>query len=137
MQYVSLGAAIVLNAVANILIKSAMRQAAEARLSGMASWRALVQPGCVLGLACFAVALVVYALALRRIDLSVAYPVMTSLCLILVVVYSSLVLHEVVAGLRLVGIVLIIAGVVMISQTDSSGPGRPSEAANVAPVAPP
>ncbi len=114
MQYIALIFGIVLNAAANIMIKAAMRNLTDANVSADFLVRAIAQPALIGGLVAFGLALVSYSFALTKIDLSIGYPVMTSVGLLLVVGYSALYFHEHIGVMRISGIALILLGVVMI-----------------------
>jgi uncharacterized membrane protein len=57
-----------------------------------------------------------YLVALQRLDLSKAYPVM-SLSFVLVLAFSALLFSEALTAAKLVGIVLIVSGLIVGSQT--------------------
>ena len=77
-----------------------------------ASWASLLEvgSGATLYLGAFAVWLVI----LSRIELSVAYPVAIGLTLVLVSVSSAVLLKEPVELARVLGIVLILAGISLV-----------------------
>lgn len=114
MRWLFLALAIVLNASANILIKAAMRSLAPASAPGPLLLRAAFNPWLLGGLLCFGLALGGYSYTLTRFPLSVAYPIMTSLGLILVAAASVLFFQEGYSTVKLVGTLLIIGGVVLV-----------------------
>ena len=113
---ITLVLAIVLNAGANILIKVAMLKIGET--NGMAELikKAILQPAMWCGVISFGLALAAYSMVLSRLNLSIAYPIMVSMGLIIVVLVSALVLKEVISPLQIAGFVLIIAGVWLVAR---------------------
>ncbi len=68
------------------------------------------------GLALFGVSAVVWLLVLSRAALSFAYP-FASLSYVLILILGHFVLHEEITTMRLGGVALIVAGIVMVAQT--------------------
>jgi multidrug transporter EmrE-like cation transporter len=68
------------------------------------------------GLFCFGLALVAYNYVLSQLNLSIAYPIMTSVGYCIVIVASWLFLKEKIVPLQVFGFVLIIAGVWMVAR---------------------
>ena len=114
LHYVALVVGIVFNAVANILIKAAMRNVEMGHGLLQTAISMAFQPLLIVGIACFVVALGGYSFALTRIDLSVGYPVMTSLGLIIVAAYASISFKEPLTATKLAGFVLVLVGVVLV-----------------------
>ena len=114
--YVVLSLAIVLNALANILMKVAMlKQAKTTDIITMVK-QSLTNPVLFLGLISFALALVAYCFVLAKINLSIAYPLMTSLGFLIVILASWLFLGENITRIQIVGFTCIIAGVWMVAR---------------------
>jgi multidrug transporter EmrE-like cation transporter len=113
--YIVLSLAITLNALANILMKVGMRRQGEAGNMLTMVKQSLVNPVLFLGLLAFGLALVAYCYVLAKINLSIAYPLMTSLGIIIVIAASWLFLDEVITPLQVAGFVSIIAGVWMVA----------------------
>lgn len=103
-----------LNALANVLVKTASARAAG--VSAPAAARLLVEPWFVAGVASFGVALVFYTLALSRLEISVAYPVLTGVGFLIVTLWAILHLHESLTGLKLAGAALVLAGIVLLAR---------------------
>lgn len=114
--YIVLSLAISLNALANILMKVAMRRQRETGDMLTMVKQSLANPVLFLGLVSFGLALVAYCFVLGRINLSIAYPLMTSLGIIIVIAASWLFLEEVITPLQIAGFVSIIAGVWMVAR---------------------
>jgi multidrug transporter EmrE-like cation transporter len=116
-MYIILALAVILNALANILMKVGMVRQGESDVSLMVmATRALVNPALLAGVTCFALALIAYCYVLAKINLSVAYPIMTSLGYVIVIVASWMFLKEHITLVQVVGFAFIIAGVWMVAR---------------------
>ena len=114
--YFVLSLAIVLNAVANILMKVAMlKQEKTTDILTMVT-QSIANPVLFLGMLSFGLALVAYCYVLAKINLSIAYPLMTSLGFLIVILASWLFLGENISKLQMVGFMCIIAGVWMVAR---------------------
>ncbi|WP_437993278.1 DMT family transporter [Sorangium sp. So ce145] len=115
--YLFLIIALVFNATANILMKLASRRVPSMEgLSLVEKGLALVKNyHLVLGLVLFASNILFYVLALKRINLSIAYPIMSSGGFLLISVFSVYFLHETLTALQIGGIVLIAAGIALLA----------------------
>lgn len=108
--------AIVFNAVANILIKVGMLRVGKTESLVQTLTKAVTQPAILLGVVSFGLALGAYGFVLTKLNLSVAYPTMVSMGLIIVVLASYFFLNEVIRPVQIAGFVLIIAGVWMVAR---------------------
>lgn len=115
MRWLVLIFAIVMNAVANILIKYGMVGGKEEGLVNTlkARWFSLPVIG---GIFCFALALGAYSYTLSKMPLSIAYPIMTSSGLIIIGVVSWLVFKEVITLVQLVGFAFLIIGIWLVAK---------------------
>ena len=114
--YIILALAITLNALANIFMKVAMRdQESTTGILPMVT-QALTNPVLFLGIVSFGLALVAYCYVLSKVNLSIAYPLMTSLGFLIVILVSWLYLGETITKIQIVGFSLIIAGVWMVAR---------------------
>jgi len=68
------------------------------------------------GIICFGLALAAYSYVLSRMNLSVAYPIMTSMGFLFVIIASWMFFGENVTLTQVTGFVLIIAGVWMVAR---------------------
>ncbi len=68
----------------------------------------------VFALVLFALNLVCYDLALKRLHLSVAYPVMTVASFLLVILFSTLYFKESITWISVVGYILILSGILLV-----------------------
>lgn len=104
-----------LNALANVALKMGS--------AGLPAWsdpalvpRLFTNAYLLLGIALFGLNVLVYATALARLNLSVAYPVMVAGSLIVVVLLSATWLREPVTPVQLSGIALLILGIVLVTR---------------------
>lgn len=118
-------ASVTFGAVGQLLMKAGTSglggEGALATLTG-----ALVRPQVLLGLASYAFSSLLWLVVLSRLDLSAVYPLGSASYAIVVV--ASWAMGEQVGPLRWLGVVLIVAGVVLVSSgpppTPSDGAGR-------------
>ena len=111
--YVILGFAIIFNAMANILMKMGMlRVDGNSDIFHMAS-KSITQPTIPLGIISFVLALICYLYVLSKLNLSIAYPIMTSMGFLIVILASWAFLKESITTIQVVGFVFIILGVWM------------------------
>lgn len=117
--YLILLMAIVFNAGANIMIKAAMRKSPILLDQGMLA-QALVQaiknPCLIAGVAMFGLALAAYSVVLSKVNLSIAYPVMTGAGFLLVFLVSGLYFKESITAVHIIGAVLILSGVWVLAK---------------------
>ena len=106
---------IVFNVTANISVKAAVRGVAGG-LTARTALRLLLAPYFLLGVVSFGLALLFYSYALTSLDLSIAYPIMTSLGLVLVFALSVAFFGESLAWPKLLGTALILAGVFLVAR---------------------
>ncbi|MEW6536193.1 MAG: EamA family transporter [Candidatus Auribacterota bacterium] len=115
-NYLILSAAIVFNAIANVMIKVGMMKAGKAdSLFGMMK-NAAFNPAFIFGIFCFVVALGGYSFILSKLNLSIAYPIMTSVGYMLVIFISWLFLKETILWYQVIGFLMIIGGVWLVAQ---------------------
>jgi drug/metabolite transporter (DMT)-like permease len=119
---------VALAAAAQILLKHGMNQFTHRtghpfRFDGP-SIRVVARESAVwLGLGLFGLSAIVWLAVLSRAALSYAYP-FAALTYVVIVVYDA-VRGEVVSGLRWGGVLLIVAGIILVSRTPHGGPGNP------------
>ncbi len=115
--YWLLALAVLFNSLANIVVKWAMRGESQLFAEGIAQAAKGLATNYWLwaGIALFGLAFILYSLVLTRVNLSIAYPVMTSLGLVIISLVSLLVFKEVITGLQAGGLLLIIIGVWLVS----------------------
>jgi multidrug transporter EmrE-like cation transporter len=119
-QFILLFATICCNTVGQLLIKRGMTQVGVitgdlARLPAMAL-RVVTTPFIILGLVTYVVSAALWLVTLSRLELSLAYPIM-SLSYVLIVLCSWLLLGESVSLTRWLGVGVICMGVYFISRS--------------------
>ena len=111
--YFTLILSIVCNAAANILTKFGM-----ARLSAesFSLFRIILNPLIIGGAICFGISLLSYCYVLSKINLSIAYPILTSACFMIVVLFSWLFLKEKLILIQVAGFFLIVFGIWLVAK---------------------
>jgi multidrug transporter EmrE-like cation transporter len=111
---------VVLNAVAQLLLKAGTNAIGEFQFTAAnlapVGWKAATQPFILGGLACYVVSVGVWILALSRVEVSVAYP-MLSIGYVINAVAAYLLFGEAVSPQRMVGIGIIIVGVYLVARS--------------------
>lgn len=117
--YIALGAALVMNAAANLMMKFGMErykaagvtpeQGAGAVIAALASNWVLI-----LGLCLFSANVVLYTFALKGLPISIAYPIMATVGFAIIVVVAGWRLHERLSPVQWVGVALIMVGVWLV-----------------------
>lgn len=109
-----------LNAIAQLLLKAGTNKIGHISLSLDKAWDLLWQvalnPFIFMGLVCYVISVGVWIIALSRVDVSYAYP-MLSLGYVLNAVLAYYMFGEQLSAMRVGGIFVIILGVYMISRT--------------------
>ncbi|MFT9850462.1 SMR family transporter [Aneurinibacillus sp. REN35] len=116
-QWIALAFAIVLNAAANILLKVAARYAQEMESGAHLLVKLFFNPYLLMGVISFGLALGAYSYSLTRFPLSVGYPLMTSLGLIIVSLFSFFFFAEQFSAGKIAGTALIIIGVLLVARS--------------------
>ncbi len=110
---------VMLNAVAQLALKAGVRHMGPIALSMNqvipVSLRLMSEPYLWLGLACYGISVVVWILALSRVDVSIAYP-MLSLGYVVTAFAAWWLFGESLGSMRLVGIGIIIVGVYILAR---------------------
>lgn len=120
MHIAALAMAVVLNASANLLLKFGMKAIQSPPAPGPQAtgtlFRMATSPLILLGLIFFALNVPLYAFALGRFKVSLAYPIMTGCGFGIIVLVAGLSgLQERLDWLQWVGVALILAGVIVVS----------------------
>jgi small multidrug resistance pump len=115
MTWITLSIAIIFNAAANILIKAGMQGGGNIGLPEMMRQRFLSLP-MLGGMACFILALAAYSYVLSRMNLSVAYPIMTSAGFAIIYLAAVIFFHETIKMTQIIGVVLVSLGIYFISK---------------------
>ena len=111
---------VLLNAAAQLLLKAGVRATGRIELSGGSLWHAAqtlaLEPHIVGGVSCYVLSVVVWIVALSRVEVSIAYP-MLSIGYIVTAVAAWIWLGESLSATRIAGIVVIIAGVYLVARS--------------------
>ena len=110
---------VLLNAVAQLLLKAGSRAIADVALNFSNAWtiieRIAINPPILGGLFCYAFSVVVWILALSRVEVSVAYP-MLSIGYVVNAIAAWMLFGEDLNTARLAGIGVIIVGVWLVAR---------------------
>ena len=111
---------VMLNAAAQLLLKAGSRAISDVALSFANGWtlaeRIALNPPIVIGLACYGISVVFWILALSRVDVSIAYP-MLSIGYIVSALAGWLLFAEALSAARVAGIGVIIVGVWLVARS--------------------
>jgi len=100
---------VLLNATAQLLLKAGT----NAMPLGI---RLAIEPHILAGLACYVISVVVWVIALSRVPVSIAYP-MLSIGYVVNAVAAWALLGEAVTPMRMAGIAVIVVGVFMVARS--------------------
>jgi small multidrug resistance pump len=115
MGYLFLALALTLNAAANVLLKLGAENLGRLDAPDLIG-RLLTNYHLLAGLVLFALNVVFYAAALTRLNLSVAYPVMTAGGVLIVVSVAFFWLKEPIAPAQILGLLLLVAGILLVAR---------------------
>lgn len=110
---------VLLNAVAQLALKASVRDHGAIELGGGALPAAVQvagEPALWLGLLCYGVSVIVWILALSRVDVSIAYP-MLSIGYIVNAFAAWALFGEALTPMRLLGIGIIVLGVFVLARS--------------------
>jgi len=111
---------VMLNAAAQLLLKAGSRAITDVSFSLANTWtlaaRMALNPPILGGLALYVVSVVFWILALSRVDVSIAYP-MLSIGYIVSALAGWLLFSEALSPARVAGIVVIIVGVWLVARS--------------------
>ena len=111
---------VLLNAAAQLMLKAGAASVGriEAGIDSLLSAAPALatHPGILGGLACYAISVVVWIMALSRVDVSIAYP-MLSIGYVINALLAMWLFGEIVSPLRWLGIGVIIVGVVLVARS--------------------
>ncbi len=111
---------VLLNAAAQLLLKAGVRQIGEFSFTTdnvfPIGWQLATNFPIIGGLSCYVVSVVVWILALSRVEVSVAYP-MLSIGYIVNAALAWWLFGEAVGPQRLLGIAVIIVGVILVARS--------------------
>lgn len=111
---------VLLNAVAQLLLKAGTNAVGAFEFSAAnvwpVGWKLATQPFIVGGLGCYVISVVVWIMALSRVEVSIAYP-MLSVGYVLNAAAAWYLFGEAVTPARMVGIGIIILGVFIVARS--------------------
>lgn len=118
-------ASILLSTLAQLSMKAGMLLLAMHTANGWPGFMALLDLPALLwvgfGLACYGMSLLFWMSAIARLELSLAYPMLSlSYVLVYMVAVNWPLLHEHASWIRTVGIVVVITGVILIARSDTT-----------------
>ncbi len=111
---------VLLNAAAQLLLKAGVKDLGVIQLTPATIWSAglklALEPHILGGLTCYVISVVVWILALSRVQVSIAYP-MLSLGYVVTAFIAWAFMGEAVNAMRLTGIAVIIVGVFLVARS--------------------
>ena len=111
---------VLLNAGAQLLLKAGTNSVGVFEFSRdnimPVGWRLATEPHIVGGLACYVISVVIWVMALSRVEVSVAYPLL-SIGYVVNAIAAWYLFGEAVTPMRLVGIGIIIVGVCLVARS--------------------
>lgn len=114
--------AISLGAAGQVLMKAGLRQLDEGASVGVVLSSIFRNIRVFLGFACYGLSSLIYLIAIHKLPLSYAYP-MVALSYVIVVVLSWRLFGETIPPLRIAALVVILGGVVMLALSYPKGNG--------------
>ncbi|MCX7796903.1 MAG: SMR family transporter [bacterium] len=114
-MYLVLFISLVFNALANVAIKAGMKGYTGGINLGLISY-VIKNPTIIIGLFLFGLAFIGYSFVLSKIQLSIAYPIMTGAGFLFVSVFSLILFNESFNLLKILGILFIFIGIVFLSR---------------------
>ncbi len=114
-------AGVLLNSAAQLMLKAGARTLGSVAMGSgsslmAAAWSAATQPWIVLGLVCYFVSAGLWIIALTRVDVTIAYP-MLSMGYVIAALLAWQLFGEPLTSGRVLGIAIILAGVVVLSRS--------------------
>lgn len=111
---------VLLNAFAQLALKASVREMGEIKLSLTGAWpvtqQLMLEPSLWLGLFLYGISVIIWILALSRVDVSIAYP-MLSIGYIVNAIFAWYLFGEALTVERLTGIGVIILGVYILARS--------------------
>lgn len=117
MKYGLLIFAIILNALANVLMKiGALKLGSlkDLNLTGIV-FKFITNQYLIFGILFFAINIILYIIILTKINISIVYPIWTSGGFLLITAFSVLYLKESLGALQILGIILMASGITLLA----------------------
>jgi multidrug transporter EmrE-like cation transporter len=114
---ITFACSVVLNCTGNLLIKIGMKRVGDIALGNIGGLMksVILNPALIGGTVSYIVSLGFYMIMLRRVNLSVAYPLYVGCQLIVLTILSVVVLKESVTTIHIIGGAVILLGIALIS----------------------
>ena len=111
---------VLLNAIAQLLLKAGTNSVGVFEFSRdnilPVGWKLATEPHIAAGLGCYVISVMVWIMALSRVEVSIAYPLL-SVGYVVNAIAAWYLFGEAVTPLRLLGIGVIIIGVVLVARS--------------------
>jgi multidrug transporter EmrE-like cation transporter len=111
---------VLLNATAQLCLKAGTNAVGQFAFTSAnlvpVGWRLATQPFILAGLACYALSVVIWVMALSRVQVSVAYP-MLSIGYVVNALAARILFDEPVSSMRVAGIFIIVLGVYLVARS--------------------
>jgi multidrug transporter EmrE-like cation transporter len=111
---------VMLNAGAQLLLKAGTNSVGAFEFSSAnilpVGWKLATEPHIIGGLGCYVISVVVWIMALSRVEVSIAYPLL-SVGYVVNAIAAYYLFGEAVTPMRLTGIAIIIAGVWVVARS--------------------
>lgn len=106
------------NAAANLLMKIGMKRTEGVNLASVngAIHGLVLNPALITGVFSYAISLGFYIFALKKLNLSIAYPVSVSAAIVLVTIASSIWLGESISANHIIGSIIIMFGIFILTR---------------------
>jgi multidrug transporter EmrE-like cation transporter len=115
MIYLILILSLMANALANVFIKAGMKDYKGGINISFIS-HMLKTPNVIIGLLFFALAFIGYSFVLSRLQLSIAYPIMTGAGFLVVSIFSLVLFNEPFNIFKVLGMVFIFVGIIFLAR---------------------
>lgn len=116
-NYLYIVIALILNATANILMKFGASKMGDIKGLGLFEiiLKMISNPFLVTGVVFFVLNLLFYVMGLTKINLSIAYPIMTSGGFLIISIFSFIYFRESLSFLQILGIIMIVVGITLVA----------------------
>jgi len=111
--YIAIGLSIIFNVTANIMLKFGLSKGGD---EGFNLFKVVLNPLVIGGAFSFGLSLLSYTYVLSKMNLSIAYPIITSTCFIIVILFSWLFLKEKLLPIQVAGFFLIVTGIWLVAK---------------------
>lgn len=114
-SYIFLTITSLLTALSNLLLRLEMKQLGSANIFNReVLFKTITNLKIISGICALGIAVLFYTIALQKIKLNIAYPLMTGMTVLLIIAGQTLYLKENINFPQIIGILLIFAGISLI-----------------------